>query len=198
MEVRSITRQSVGAATESVASAFRGDPVWSVALAAADPSDPRLRDFWRLYVEGALRYETVFASAGCATVSVWIPPGGTELSDEQEAAMHRLVEQWLDPVHVAALSALWERFEEHHPRQEEHAYLGLLATRPDQAGHGYGQEHLAHDLGRWDAAGVPTYLESSNPRNNDRYRRQGYRQIGAFETVLDRAVVTTMWRPVGG
>jgi hypothetical protein len=57
--------------------------------------------------------------------------------------------------------------------------------------------HLAADLQRWDEAGTPTYLESTNPRNDSRYERQGYAPIGRFEAVLDRSVVTTMWRPVG-
>ena len=66
------------------------------------------------------------------------------------------------------------------------------------AGRGHGRVHLAADLGRWDAAGVPTYLEPSDPRNNARYERQGYFEVGEFEMIVDGAIVTTVWRPVGG
>jgi GNAT superfamily N-acetyltransferase len=172
--------------------------VWGVALQGLHGETGHLRPYWRHYIDGGRRYDTVFASAGAGIVSVWIPPGGTEVSEEQEATLRELALAALGPVRSQALFDLWDRFEEHHPHSEPHAYLSLLATRPDLAGHGYGQAHLAAGLARWDSAGLPTYLESSNPRNNHRYERQGYAQIGEFETVLDGAIVTTMWRPAGG
>ena len=198
MEVRPLAVEGVAAATETIARAFLHDPVWGVALGGAASSEGFLRPFWRVYVEGGRRYDTVFASLGAGTVSVWIPPGGSELADDQEAELRELAERELDPTRAQALFELWGRFDDAHPHREPHAYLSLLATRPDLAGHGYGQAHLAVDLARWDAAGVPTYLESSNPSNDHRYERQGYVKVGQFETVLDRATVTTMWRAVGG
>lgn len=198
MEVAPLAAEGVDAASETLATAFRHDPVWGVALEADDGSEAHLLAYWRTYVEGALRYDTVFAGAGAGTVSVWIPPGGSELSDEQEAVLRELAASALSPSRAAALFELWDRFDDHHPDGEPYAYLSLLATRPSLAGHGYGQAHLAADLERWDAVGVPTYLESSNPANDHRYERQGFVKIGRFETVLDRAPVATMWRPVGG
>ena len=198
MDVHRVGTDELDAAADTIALAFHSDPVWQVALGGTGDAEAQLRRYWRFYVEGARRYDTAFASLDACTVSIWIPPGGTELSEEQEVEMRLLVEQMLTPRLVAALFELWDRFDDNHPRHEPHAYLSLLATRPDLAGHGYGQAHLAADLARWDAAGIPTYLESSNPRNNHRYQRQGYVPVGQFETVLDRAIVTTMWRPVGG
>lgn len=198
MKVVPLGHGDVAAATATIALAFQRDPVWGVALEAPHDARAHLRPYWRLYVEGGRRYDTVFASAGAGTVSVWIPPGGAEVSDEQEAALRELAVTALGATRSQALFDLWDRFDQHHPRSEPHAYLSLLATRPDLAGHGYGQAHLAVDLARWDDAGLPTYLESSNPRNNHRYERQGYTKVGEFETVLDGAVVTTMWRPAGG
>jgi GNAT superfamily N-acetyltransferase len=198
MDVHPVAQQDVDAATETIALAFRHDPVWGVALGVVDGSEDHLLPFWRTYVEGARRFDGVFGSTDAGTVSCWIPPGETELSEEQEVAIRELVEQALDPALTTAMFELWDRFDEHHPHDEPHAYLSLLATRPSLAGHGYGQMHLAADLARWDEAGLPTYLESSNPRNNARYERQGYAKVGQFETVLDGAIVTTMWRPVGG
>jgi GNAT superfamily N-acetyltransferase len=198
MQVVPVAPADVDAATDTITLAFQDDPVWSVALAAPDGATEHLRRFWRLYVDGGRRYDTVFASDGAGTVSVWIPPGGTEVSEEGEATLRELAVTALGSARANALFDLWDRFESHHPRSEPHAYLSLLATRPDLAGHGYGQAHLAADLARWDNAGLPTYLESSNPRNDHRYERQGYVKIGQFETVLDAAIVTTMWRPAGG
>jgi hypothetical protein len=196
MDVRPIGAGGVGRATETISSAFRDDPVWCVALPRGD--EQLLRAYWRFFVEGGHRHDTVFESTDAGTVSVWIPPGCRELSEDQEAALRELVGSTFPPAQARALFELWNRFDENHPHDEPHAYLSLLATRPDLTGHGYGQAHLAADLARWDGLGVPTYLESSNPGNNHRYVRQGYRAVGRFETVLDAAPVTTMWRPPGG
>jgi GNAT superfamily N-acetyltransferase len=197
MDVRPAGPHDVDGVVETITLAFRHDPVWGPALAAPDDAEEHLRSYWRMYVAGALRHGTVFVGRDAATASLWIPPGETEFSPEQESALRELVDRALAPERAKALYELWDHFEENHRRDEPHAYLSLLATRPDFAGHGYGQAHLATDLARWDAAGVPTYLESSNPANNHRYERQGYVRVGQFETILGAAVVTTMWRPVG-
>ena len=126
--------------------------------------------YWRLYVEGALRYSTVFMTQDASAVSVWIPPAGTELSDAGEEAVEQLVKATLEPRAVAAMIKLWERFAANHPRDEPHAYLSLLATHPDHQGRGLGQGLLAEGLQRWDAAGAPAYLESTNPSNDHRSR----------------------------
>ena len=93
---------------------------------------------------------------------------------------------------------LFERFEASRAPLADHYYLSLLATHPDHRGRGIGQALLAANLASWDDADVPAYLESTNPANDHRYARAGFRPIGRFETVRDRAWVTAMWRDVGG
>ncbi|HZC73481.1 MAG TPA: hypothetical protein VE442_22480 [Jatrophihabitans sp.] len=198
MDVRPAGPDDVDAVVETIALAFRHDPVWGPALAGPDNAEDHLRPYWHVYVAGALRHDTVFVSGDAVAASVWIPPGEPELSPDEESALRELVADVLEPERAKALYELWDRFDDNHRHDEPHAYLSLLATRPTFAGHGYGQTHLAAQLSRWDAAGIPTYLESTNPANDHRYERQGYVRVGHFETVLDRAVVTTMWRPVGG
>ncbi len=150
--------------------------------------------FWLLYVEGALRYSTVFMTDDASAVSVWIPPDGTELSNAGEEAVEKLVVASLEPAAARAMAELWERFAANHPEDEPHAYLSLLATHPDHRGQGIGQRLLADDLARWDSAALPTYLESTNPGNDHRYERAGFRRIGRFPAVLDDAPISTMWR----
>lgn len=202
MTVHPIGPDEVDAATETIRLAFAQDPVWSVALLPEGDTTDHLAPYWRLYVEGALRHGTVYAGpvedGRARTVSVWIPPGADELSDEQAGRLIALAREALGEDGLMALVELWGRFEDHHPQREPHYYLSLLATHPAYAGHGLGIAHLAEDLARWDAAGVPSYLESSNPANDKRYESLGYRRVGQFETVLDHAVVGCYWRPVGG
>jgi ribosomal protein S18 acetylase RimI-like enzyme len=192
---RPATADDVDVVTQTLTLAFRRDPVWGVALAMPDGSTAHHTAFWRLYVEGSLRYSTVFMTDDASAISVWIPPGGTELSDAGEAEVEQLVKSTLDARRASAMFELWERFGANHPADEPHAYLSLLATHPDHQGRGLGQRLLASDLARLDAAGVPAYLESTNPANDHRYERAGFRRVGRFRAILDDAPISTMWRP---
>ena len=191
---RPATPEDIGPVTETLTLAFLHDPVWRVALATADGATDHHAAFWRPYVEGALRYSTVFMTEGGSAVSVWLPPGATELSDDGAEAVRQLVTARLAPDVARAIFELWDRFEANHPHDHPHAYLSLLATHPDHRGKGIGQHLLAEDLARWDAAGLPAYLESTNPGNDHRYERVGFRRVGRFQAVLDDAPISTMWR----
>ena len=195
MITRPATLDDLGLVTETLSLAFLHDPVWGVALARPDGSTVHHAAYWQIYVEGALRYSTVFMTDDASAVSVWIPPGGTDLSDAGEKAIAQLVRATLEPAGVQAMFDLWDRFAVNHRHDEPHAYLSLLATHPDHRGQGIGQRLLAEDLARWDATRVPAYLESTNPANDHRYERAGFRRISGFQAVLDEAPVSTMWRP---
>jgi ribosomal protein S18 acetylase RimI-like enzyme len=192
---RVATHADTDRVVECLVLAFQNDPVWGVAVARPDGSTTHHGAFWRSYVEGALRYSSVFTTDDVSAVSVWIPPGSTELSDEQEADVVRLVEASLEPASAQAMFELWERFTANHPHNEPHAYLSLLATHPDHRGRGIGQQLLAEHLERLDEAGIAAFLESTNPANDHRYERAGFRRIGGFTSVLDDAPISTMWRP---
>ena len=53
---------------------------------------------------------------------------------------------------------------------------------------------VAENLERFDAEGIPTYLESSNAGNNPRYERLGYERIGEFTTPDDAVTIRAYWR----
>ena len=200
METRTADDGDVDAIAATIALAFRADPVWGPALAAPDGDTGHLASFWRFFVEGAIPHRRVFLQHGpdeeAATVAVWLPPGVDELTGAQEAAVDALMERTLSPDRFAAYQRLWELFESSHPHAEPHMYLSLLATHPVHRGRGIAQRLLAANLESFDAEGVPAYLESTNPVNDHRYRRAGFRPVGGFRSVIDGAAVTTMWRDV--
>ncbi|NEN05614.1 GNAT family N-acetyltransferase [Diaminobutyricibacter tongyongensis] len=194
MDFRVATAVDVDAVTETITLAFRDDPIWGVALVGADGGTAHCRRFWQLYVEGAVRYSTVFMADDASTVAVWLPPGAGDLTAEQQQEVDELIAANLSPEHARAYDVLWERFETSHPDGPPHMYLSLLATHPDHRGLGIGQQLLADNLAAFDADGLPAYLESTNPANDHRYERAGFRPIGRFQAVIDDATVTTMWR----
>ena len=184
--------------TETITLAFATDPVWSVALARPDGRTDHLLPYWRLFVDEAFAQGGVRVLLDGAAVSVWVPPGGAEISPDGLAVLETLMRANLGDDGANELYELFDRFESNHPRAEPHAYLSLLATHPDHRGRGIGQALLADDLTGWDAAGVPSYLESTNPGNDHRYERAGFRRVGGFRAIRDMAPIATMWRVVGG
>jgi GNAT superfamily N-acetyltransferase len=133
-------------------------------------------------------------TGGGEAVSVWIPPGGTEMTPGQEQRLADLASDRLGPT-AAAYLQLVSRFDAAHPRGEPHYYLSLLGTHPDHRGKGIGMRLLRHDLEQIDAEHLAAYLESSNPVNDHRYASVGFEPHGEFCFPGGGPVVTTMWRP---
>jgi GNAT superfamily N-acetyltransferase len=191
--VRPATRADLASLTETISLAFHQDPTWSWAF--PDPVRRRAQYgvFWRFVIEGALRYPWVFMTDGCEAASVWIPPGGTEIAEQDEAKVEPLLEKLVES-RAVDVRELLNRFENAHPREEPHYYLSLLGTHPAHAGRGLGMALLAENLARIDRERMPAYLESSNPGNNHRYERVGFDTIGEFYPPGGDTPVTTMWR----
>jgi GNAT superfamily N-acetyltransferase len=100
---------------------------------------------------------------------------------------------------LAAATGAWEeRFrtldelsEQNHPAAPHH-HLAFLAVHPDRQNEGLGTALLRHQHAR--LAGLPAYLEASDPRNRDLYARHGYQAREPF-ALPDGALFWPMWRP---
>ena len=161
-------------------SAFYDDPTWSWAFPDPSLRAEQHRRLWRLFVEGAMRYPWVWLTPGNTATSVWIPPNGTDLSDEQEAALEPTIVEMLGADASPVIDG-FELFDRAHPREVPHFYLSLLGTRAEHRGRGYGLGLLAENLRRIDEAGMPAYLEASNPANVALYERHGFEVRGSFK-----------------
>ena len=172
-----------------IADSFMHDPTWSWAF-----PDPIARKvFWRVCVHGALRYPWVFKTKGFETVSVWIPPNETEFLPEDEEKLPDLLKE-LAGIRASEVIELFQRFGEAHPHKEPHYYLSLLGTRTDYRGRGLGVALLKENLARIDIEKMPAYLESSNPRNNQRYESVGFVPVVSFQAPNNGPTITGMWR----
>lgn len=97
------------------------------------------------------------------------------------------------PEELGRLANLGEAMHEAHPR-EPHWYLNVVSTRPSHQGRGLGAAVLAPVLAEADAAGVPCYLESSNPRNRTLYYRHGFEDLDDIRPD-GGPPLRAMWRP---
>ena len=173
--------------------AFAEDPAWSWAFPDAARRSAQHTQLWRHLVRGAMRYRSVWLSDGGAATSVWIPPGGSELTPEDAEALELMVVDLLGPGAGRVLGA-FEEFERAHPRDEPHWFLTLLGTDPQQRGRGHGLALLAANLRLVDEAGLPAYLEASNAANVPLYQRYGFVVHGSFRMPEGGPEVVTMWR----
>jgi GNAT superfamily N-acetyltransferase len=179
--------------TATLWAAFGEDPLWTWAF----PAGAKLDVWWRFLVQSALRYRGVSIAGDYEAISVWIPPGGSELTDAEERQVEPLIRALLG-ARAAQVMELIERFDRSHPKDRPHYYLSLLGTHPEHRGHGIGMRLLAKDLARIDEEAMPAYLESSNPANDQRYERVGFERIGSFSTPDASHTVSTMWREPRG
>ena len=175
-----------------IALAFAADPVWGPVMARPDGRTSHHAAMWRPFVDGALRYPATWLTTGGEAAAIWIPPGGTSMTPEQEERVSRLAAEHLGPAAGDYLELLAE-FHAAHPVTEPHYFLTLFGTDPGQRGHGFGMRLLAHNLDLIDAEHQPAYLESSNPANDRRYAGVGFEPAGEIR-LRGGAVITTMWR----
>lgn len=181
--------------TAIMVTSFFGDPTWGPLFGEGDRRRRVTAALFGFMCRSATRYPWVLLSEGGESAAVWIPPGGEELHADEAEPFERLVRDQLGADSDRVMEA-FHAFELAQPRRP-HFYLSLLGTHDDSRGRGIGMGLLAESLRRIDALGMPAYLESTNPANDERYARHGFERLGSF-TVPTGARVTTMWREPRG
>lgn len=161
------------ALSATLADAFDGDPVWDWLVPAAGHR-ARLRRLFGQILAHALPRGHVYTTGDRGAVTLWSPPG--EWKMPTSALLRSAV-----PMARAAgvrLPRLLRRLGDierlHADVPAAHWYLEFIGTAAARQGSGDGSRLLADGLRRYDAAGLPVYLESSNPRNLPFYQRHGF------------------------
>lgn len=147
-----------------------------VAAFADDPVERWLYPEEAQYLEHFPRFVVAFAGAGLvseleehAAVAVWLPPG----AEPDRDAVGAVLAETVDPAKHDDLFATSAQMDDAHPHVA-HWYLPWLAVRPESQGAGLGGALLREGLERVDAAGLPAYLETPNPRTIPLYERHGF------------------------
>ncbi|MGC4111504.1 MAG: GNAT family N-acetyltransferase [Nocardioides sp.] len=171
--------------------AFADDPMWG-AWAFPEPTTRRANReaVFRILVDGALAHPCSWLSGDRTATSLWIPPGASEMSAEQEAEIDELLQTSLGAGVGAVLSA-FERFDEARP-DEDHHYLTLLGTDPAHQGRGTGGRLLAANLERLDGQHAAAYLEAADELVPF-YARFGFEHRSRI-ALEDGPTVNGMWR----
>jgi GNAT superfamily N-acetyltransferase len=138
----------------------------------------------------ALAQGTTVASTGYSGVALWLAPG----TGPDEQALAALVEESVAHDKRATLLAVFEEMGRRHP-EEPHWYLPFIGVEPLWQGKGIGAALLRRGLAQSDAAGLPAYLESTNPRNRPLYERHGFVATGEISVGDCPPIVAMLRRP---
>jgi GNAT superfamily N-acetyltransferase len=190
---RVTTDADIAAAADLYAHAFHDDPVWSWAFPSPTDRLDQQRRWWTLFVRSAVPHRHIWTTDDGGAAALWLPPDAPELTPEDEAQVEPLLRELIGDRADAVLELL-DLFDHHHPHDRPHHYLSLLGTHPDHRGRGLGMGLLAENLQALDELQMPAYLESSNPINNARYERAGFKQIDQFDAPDGGPVLAAMWR----
>ncbi|MDJ0979305.1 MAG: GNAT family N-acetyltransferase [Erythrobacter sp.] len=165
-------------------------------------SDPVARWVWpdpATYFEIQPQFVDAFGGNGFAHGSVyetgcqraaamWLPPG----VEPEAERMTLLAAQSVAPERMEEIGAFMAQMDDFHP-VEPCWYLPMIAADPFATGMGLGAALMKHALGVVDQAGMPAYLESSNPRNISLYERHGFEAMGEIQHGSS-PVMTPMYR----
>ena len=195
---RNATPADVDAIVAAMTTAFFDDPMWGPAFPDPGRRAEQAAAMWDVLVRSSLRYPWLLVTEQVEAAALWIPPGGSELTDEEEHGFADFLVSVTDRETADGILAILEVLGAAHPHEEPHFYLSLLATHSNHRGDGLGMALLRENLARIDALGAPAYLESCNPAaNNKRYESVGFAVLDEVR-VPSGHVVTTMWRPAQG
>ena len=193
--MRTATLDDLPAVTAVMATAFWADPVWGPYSFPDEATrlDLSAAALWEPFLRAVMRFELTHVTPECGAAAVWVPPGESELTPEQEEEFVASLVGLVGDAQAGVILDAFERLDTAHPHDPPHYYLSLLGTHSDHRGRGLGMGLLASGLEFVDEQGLPAYLESTNNDNDRRYARLGFEPFDVVELPNGHRV-TTMWR----
>jgi GNAT superfamily N-acetyltransferase len=182
------------------ADAFAEDPV----AAWTFDGKPCLRPvFQRLARDVYLPRGICHLADGDRGATMWLPPGPNNELPSKElpplsllgAAARLLVDG--GPRAVRRALAVDAEMARRKPKAP-HVYLFTIGVARAARGKGLGRRLLAPVLAACDAAGLPAYLENSNPLNTPLYEGAGFRVLEVFAPAPGAPPLAAMWREPRG
>ena len=90
--IRCARQSELDSICQILAVGFSKDPVWGLwTFPEKVDRTALLREFWRPYVVAALRYDGAIVTEDLSAVSIWVPPGVSELDEEDEAVVAEML-----------------------------------------------------------------------------------------------------------
>jgi ribosomal protein S18 acetylase RimI-like enzyme len=173
----------------TLTSAFAADPVerwlWPDEALYAE----HFPEFAEVFSDGAIEAGTSWQVDEYAAVAVWMGPGVVPDPERIGLVLRTAV---VSEKHEDMFSVL-EQMEAGHPKYP-HWYLPWLGVDASRQGSGFGGTLLSQCLEHVDTSGLPSFLETPNPRTIPFYERHGFEVTGRAQSG-SCPPVTLMLRP---
>jgi ribosomal protein S18 acetylase RimI-like enzyme len=187
---------------DCLSAAFADDPVMSwIGRRDAKRDIGRRAMFTFLVGTLGIPGRELWTAEDYSTAALWIPPERADLKQPwwRELAMLPTIVKFTSLGGLSRVEAFRKAADAHHPKGRPHFYLMTIGVDPQFQGQGLGSTLLEATLAKIDARGLPSYLESSSPRNVPLYRRFGFEVTKEFRPTPDAPPLWGMWRePKGG
>ena len=188
-EVVPVVSERRHAAVATLTTAFSADPIFRwIYPRAAD----YLENFPRLMLAfGGVAFDqaTVWGFEDLTGVGMWMRPG----TEPDAEATVGVLEATADPGCLDDLMALFGQMTEAHPDYPLW-YLAWLGVDCALQGQGLGAKLMWPCLELVDGQQLPSYLDSTNPRNVSFYQRFGFEVVGVSQSGSSPPI-TSMLRP---
>jgi len=164
-------------ALDTLLMAFAADPVERWLYPEAGQYLAHFPRFLAAFGGAAFEGGTAWQLGDFAAVAMWLPPDADLGGDSGGDPVIGVITETVAPERHRPLFSIAEQMDAAHPRYP-HWYLPWLGVDPFAHGQGLGSELMNHCLRTVDAAGLPAYLETPNPRTIPFYERHGFEVTG--------------------
>lgn len=170
-----------GIGLSTIVTAFAADPLMRWILPSADKYVNHSARIFDSFGGAAFDAGTAYQVADFAGVALWVPPSHAQHDDNDDAEFSASLAQLVVPEQVEEVATVLAQMQSYHP-DYDCWYLPLIGVDPGHQGRGLGAQLMKYALARCDEAGLPAYLESSNPANISLYERFGFEVMGRIQT----------------
>lgn len=135
------------------------------------------------------------ALAGAQGAAMWLRPGGSKAIPLLATAALALNLLRLSGAARIRRGLAVDAAMSNRRLKTPHFYLFAVGIVPAARGQGLGRAMIGEMIAEADAAGLPCWLENSNPRNEPLYRGLGFEAVETFAPAPGCPPLTTMLRP---
>jgi ribosomal protein S18 acetylase RimI-like enzyme len=175
-----------GVALNTIVAAFAADPLTRWIFPQANVYLTYAAQVYDNFGGAAFAAGTAFEIDNYAGAALWVPPSDDSHADDG-SEVSVLLSKTVAEERMEEVGSVLGEMEAYHPT-EPCWYLPLIGVDPCHQGRGLGALLMKHALAKCDAAGLPAYLESSNPANISLYERHGFEVMGKIQSATSPPV----------
>jgi GNAT superfamily N-acetyltransferase len=183
MNIRLAVEADRPAIVETVVEAFVNDPAFRFFFGADEGYTAKASAFVGYLFDKRIVHNTVWVTEECEAVALWSPPDHMFTDDHRMLTKELYANmQFVVGSEAARNLEIYDSMVEAALPDEPHWYLGILAAHPTRAETGSGRAVMEAGLAHVRSNNGLAVLETTNARNPDYYRRNGWKVIATIES----------------